>query len=376
MLILGIESSCDETAAAVVRDGSEVLSNVVSSQIALHADYGGVVPELAAREHSRNVGPVVERALRQSGTAAGDLDAVAVTSRPGLIPCLLVGLNYGKGMALAGGLPLLAVNHFTAHVYSCLLEHPDVLRQSENFPLLALVVSGGHTSLLLVEADGRAEVVGRTIDDAAGEAFDKGAKILGLGYPGGPLIERAAAGGDGEKFRFPRGLTGGGGKPVRPEDRFNFSFSGVKTALLYRVRELAEPPTGEQLSDLAASYQEAIVEVLARKTLAAAQKYRVPTVLVSGGVACNRALRERLQASVEAPDRRLLLASPTYCTDNAAMVAGIAFHDLRHGLLAGLATDAAARLETRLKPVSFAPHFRGNRAPVGAPPYLLPLPAG
>ena len=237
-LILGIESSCDETAAAVVEDGFRVLSSEVASQIAKDAVHGGVVPELAAREHLKALTPVVSGALKQAGVTLKDISAVAVTQGPGLIPALLVGLNYAKGISQINGLPLVGVNHFLAHIYGAFLDSPpDIFADESLYPLLALVVSGGHTSLMLIDKEGKARQLGCTIDDAAGEALDKGAKLLDLGYPGGPVIQKVAQGGDPEKFRFPRPLTGGAGKPVAPENRFNFSFSGIKTALLYHSQK-------------------------------------------------------------------------------------------------------------------------------------------
>ncbi len=360
MIILGLESSCDETAAAVVKDGFDVKASLISSQVELHAEYGGVVPELAAREHLRNLGPLVDTALERSGTAAGQLDGIAVTCTPGLAPALLVGLNYAKGMALAGGLPLIGVNHFTAHVYSCFLDNQEALRNKKNFPLLALVVSGGHTSLIILESDGTSRIIGRTVDDAAGEAFDKGAKILQLGYPGGPLIEQIAAEGDPARYKFPRGLSGGSGKAVSAKDRFNFSFSGLKTALLYETRKHPELDS-RLLADLSASYQAAIIEVLVRKTVAAAEEYGVSTVLLCGGVAGNRGLRRVLQWKVEESEKKFIVAPPCYCTDNAAMVAGLGWHELKHGRIADMSLDAQPRLPAVPEPAAFAPAFNGSR---------------
>lgn len=325
--ILGIESSCDETAASVVVDGSEVLSNVVSSQIAMHAPFGGVVPELAAREHLRNISVVVESAISESAVTVSDIDAVAVTNGPGLLPALLVGLNFAKGFSAAHGLPLVGVNHFTAHIYGTFLDFGvDLLQSDATYPILALVVSGGHTSLVLVDGNGSAEIVGGTIDDAAGEAFDKGAKLLSLGYPGGPIIEKLAKKGNPAKYAFPRPLIGRGGKAVRPENRFNFSFSGIKTALLYHARGIREDCAleGEELFDTLASYQAAIVDTLAIKTMDAMKHFNVNSVVVCGGVACNGALRDRLRTDVENAGNAFYAAPPKYCTDNAAMIAGFA----------------------------------------------------
>jgi N6-L-threonylcarbamoyladenine synthase len=353
MNVLGIETSCDETAVAVVRDGREVLANAVASQVNLHADYGGVVPELAAREHLTAMQPVVDAAMAQSGLTLAAMDAVAVTHAPGLVPALLVGCAYAKGVALALGCPVVGVNHFLAHIYGSFYGCLDVLADPAAFPLLALVVSGGHTALVAVDADGRARSVGTTLDDAAGEAYDKVAKILGLGYPGGPLIDRLAKQGHPKAYAFPRGLTAAGGKPLAPENRFNFSFSGVKTALLYAVRDrvLSE---GDR-ADLAASFQQAVVDVLVLKTLRAAAELGAPTVCVCGGVACNSQLRQDMDTALRQAGRRLVLAEPKYCTDNAAMVAGLGYHYLRRGWLPEGGFRVSARLGADLGKVPFAP---------------------
>lgn len=350
-LILGIESSCDETAAAVVEDGFRVLSSEVASQIAKHAVHGGVVPELAAREHLKALTPVVSGALKQAGVTLKDISAVAVTQGPGLIPALLVGLNYAKGISQINGLPLVGVNHFLAHIYGAFLDgDPAVFADPSLYPLLALVVSGGHTSLLLIDETGKARQLGCTIDDAAGEALDKGAKLLDLGYPGGPVIQKVAANGDPERFHFPRPLTGGAGKPVAPENRYNFSFSGIKTALLYHTQK--NPGMSEQfLADTVASYQAAVVDVLVRKTADARKTYGAKTVVVAGGVACNAELRARMAKSV-GTSARLMLAPPKYCTDNAAMVAGAGFHGFRRGRFIDLNADSFARLP-RITEVDF-----------------------
>ena len=361
-LILGIESSCDETAAAVVRDGSEVLSSEVASQIAAHAPHGGVVPELAAREHLKALDPVVGAALRQAGVTMEKIDAVAVTQGPGLIPALLVGLSYAKGLASGHRKALIGVNHVLAHIYGAFLAgEEELLRRRESYPLLALVVSGGHTFLLLVSADGSARQLGCTLDDAAGEALDKGAKLLGLGYPGGPVIQRTAEGGDPDRFRFPRPLTGAAGKALAPELRYSFSFSGIKTALLYHVRKYAgeggvirDP---QLLRDTAASYQRAVVETLVRKAVSAARDFQARTLVLAGGVACNAALRELMAAKTPA-GVRLLAAPPRFCTDNAAMVAGIAHCHLLRGETVKFDCDSFARL-----PEIFSVPFAGNFPP-------------
>ena len=345
-LILSLESSCDESAAAVVRDGCTVLASEVASQIARHAPHGGVVPELAAREHLKAMTPVTEQALRTAGVTLRESDAVAVTQGPGLIPALLVGINFAKGVAQANALPLIGVNHFLAHIYGAFLDGDlAVLGAPETYPLLALVVSGGHTSLLLVGRDGAARQLGCTLDDAAGEALDKGAKLLGLGYPGGPVMQRTAEGGDAERFEFPRPLTGGAGRALAPENLYNFSFSGIKTALLYHVRKAEAAGACDEtwLRDTAAGFQRAVVDVLVRKTLVAVKKHAVRTVVVAGGVACNAELR-RMMAEKLSDRVKLRLAPPKYCTDNAAMVGGIAYHAWKRRDFAPLNMDAFARL--------------------------------
>jgi N6-L-threonylcarbamoyladenine synthase len=353
MIVLGIETSCDETAAAVVRDGQDVLGNAVASQIKLHAGYGGVVPELAAREHLRAMDVVVGEALSGAQVDISAIDAVAVTCGPGLVPALLVGTSYAKGLAAARGCPFLGVNHFLAHIYGAFLGHPETLTDPSAFPLLALVVSGGHTALVVISPDGRARIVGTTLDDAAGEAYDKAAKILDLGYPGGPILDRIAKTGNPKAYDFPRGLTGGGGRPLDPQHRYNFSFSGVKTALLYAIkdRELDE----SALADAVASYQQAIVDVLVRKTVRAASEYGTPTICMCGGVACNSQLRAEMAEAAEAAGRTLVLAPPKYCTDNAAMVGGIAYHYLHRGIVSDMGLSVSARLDQSLGTVPFAP---------------------
>jgi N6-L-threonylcarbamoyladenine synthase len=351
-LILGIESSCDETAAALVRGGRDVLGNVVASQIALHAAYGGVVPELAAREHLRNIVPVVRAAMKQAGVALDDLDAVAVTQGPGLAGALLVGILYAKALAFGLGKPLIAVNHLEGHIHAVLMEthrrgglaHESALEG----PLLALVVSGGHTHLYLAEqgvaATWKYRNVGRTVDDAAGEAYDKVAKLLGLGYPGGPWMDALAVHGDPKAVKFNFAEI----KSRHEGLRFDFSFSGIKTAVLRHVQNngmadgisarkeaLAAVPDlkasegarycDKQTLDLIASFQGAVVGNLMRQTFAAAAEFGVRGILVSGGVAANRELRQRFTA--EAARRGLTVAFPTVAlsTDNAAMIAAAAW---------------------------------------------------
>ena len=300
-MILGIETSCDETAAAIVTTDGRVLSSVVSSQAGLHARYGGVVPEVASRRHLELVTPVVRDALDAAGAPLGRVERIAVTQGPGLVGALLVGLSVAKAIAWAGRLPLAPVDHLEGHVASLYLE-PDPLEP----PFVCLLASGGHTLLLAVRERGRSERLGTTLDDAAGEAFDKGARLLGLGYPGGAEIDRLARDGDAEAFSFPVARVPG----------LDFSFSGLKTALLYTVRELGEAETERRRADLAASYQRAIVRALVARTREAAERTRLDRLAVVGGVAANSSLREAL------PDARFV--GLDLCTDNAAMIASAA----------------------------------------------------
>jgi N6-L-threonylcarbamoyladenine synthase len=358
MIILGIETSCDECAAAVVRDGGTILSNVVSSQIALHAPYGGVIPEVASRSHMETIGPVIREALRQAGTGLDGLDAVAVTQRPGLIGSLLVGLCAAKGLALARGLPIIPVNHVNAHIFACLAG-----REEPRFPAAALVVSGGHTSLYVVRSVLEHDLVGRTLDDAAGEAFDKVAAILGLDYPGGPSVEKAAGSAGEKRFDLPRPLPGGRGS-------LDFSFSGLKTAVLYRCRgvparkkgsrrkggragnvapPIAVPPECDvsdagDVAAMAASFQEAVADVLTRRLVQAAERHGAGSLAVGGGVAANSLLRQRVADEAEAHGLPLYLSPPELATDNAAMIAGLAYHIHRSGRRFDLGFDAHAGL--------------------------------
>jgi N6-L-threonylcarbamoyladenine synthase len=296
---------------------------------------------------------VVDTALKESGIPLSRLGGIAVTCRPGLIPALLVGVSYAKGLALATGLPLVGVNHILAHVYGAFLEQPDDLRNPATFPLLALAVSGGHTSLIGIAPDASVTLLGSTIDDAAGEAFDKAAKILHLGYPGGPVIDRLAKQGNPKAVDFPRGLLPRPGHPVDAANLHQFSFSGVKTALLYHVR--SRTLSDQELADVVASYQEAVVDVLVVKTLRAAQACAARHVVVCGGVACNSRLRVRFAETAKADGVALTIAAPRYCTDNAAMIAGLGYHQIRRGGSDPIDLPVAARLGTTFETAPFVP---------------------
>jgi N6-L-threonylcarbamoyladenine synthase len=312
-LVLGIETSCDETAAALVMGGNDVISSVVSSQVEIHADFGGVVPEIASRAHVEALNPVIARAIVEAGVDEGRIDAVACTHGPGLIGALLVGVSAAKALALAWDVPFVGVNHLEAHLYSAFLEDPSL-----EFPLVVLLVSGGHTMLVEMQDHGRYRLLGHTIDDAAGEAFDKVARFLDLGYPGGPAIDRAAMQGDPDAIRFPRALTD-------DPDNLDFSFSGLKTAVTNYVRRHPDVAS----ADVAASFQWAVVDVLVSKTRRAAQRVGAKGIVLGGGVAANSLLREELLGACAADGVRGFLPSRSMCTDNAAMIAAAGWYRLR-----------------------------------------------
>jgi len=337
MLILGVETSCDETAAAVVSDGRDVLSSTVASQQDLHAKFGGVVPEIACRAHIDAITHVIRQAMDEAGVAADKLGAVAAVNGPGLVGAILVGLTAAKTFAWRHKLPLVPVNHVAAHVYAANLPPGEL-----EYPVVALVASGGHTSLCHAKSPAETEFIGSTIDDAAGEAFDKVASILGLAYPGGPAIQKAGERGNPAKVRFPRALLEPGS--------LDFSFSGLKTAVLYHVcgqdgkQRDASGLSEQDVADVAASFQEAVVDVLVKKSLAACERLGCPRLAIGGGVAANRRLREKLARAARKEHIRLFLPEIRYCTDNAAMVAGVAFHLLRAGRTAPLDVDAVPQL--------------------------------
>lgn len=325
--ILGIETSCDETAAAVVKNGREIVSNVIASQAKIHESYGGVFPEIASRQHILHIVPVVDQTLTEAGLSLPEMGAVAVTYGPGLAGSLLVGVNMAKSLAMATGLPLIGVNHLEAHVYANWLDPEEQIV----FPLVCLIASGGHTNLVLMTDHGHYEPLGQTLDDAAGEAFDKVARLLGLGYPGGPEIERAAKNGDPTAFDFPRAWMRG---------THDFSFSGLKTAVLYMVREY-DSADDLPVADMAASFQAAVVEVLVEKTRLAAEESGARQVLLAGGVAANTLLRKQMTENIGIP---VLCPSPIHCTDNAACVAAVGWFKLQAGERAGWDLDVLPSL--------------------------------
>ncbi len=328
--ILGIETSCDETAASVVENGRVILSSAVASQIDLHAQFGGIFPEVASRQHILSIYPIVDQALKEAHLKLADLDGIAVTRGPGLPGSLVVGINMAKGLAIGSGLPLLGINHLEGHLYSAWLsEEGKKLKKAPQFPLLALIVSGGHTELVLMKDHLVYERLGGTLDDAAGEAFDKIARLLDLGYPGGPVIQEAALEGDPKAFDFPRSWL---------DDSYNFSFSGLKTSVLRTVQQLEKQKSKLPRPDLAASFQAAVVDVLFQKTLNAAEEFGTKDILIAGGVSANQALRDKFKGQKK---YRVHIPPLFLCTDNAAMIAGVGCFRYHAGQRDGLEMDAA-----------------------------------
>ena len=330
--ILAIESSCDETAAAVVKNGREVLSNIISSQIALHTLYGGVVPEIASRKHIEKINQVIEAALAEAKMTLEDMTAVAVTYGPGLVGAFLVGVAEAKAIAYGAKKPLVGVHHIEGHVSANFIEHPDL-----EPPFVCLIVSGGHTHLVIVRDYGEFEIIGRTMDDAAGEAFDKVARAVGLGYPGGPKVDRAAKEGNPHAIEFPRARVGG--------SEYDFSFSGMKSAVLNYINQAQMKGEAISVPDLCASFQNAVVDVLVSRAVAAAKEFGYDKLAIAGGVASNSALREGMRKACEREGLKLYYPSPIYCTDNAAMIGAAAYYEYINGARAGWDLNAVPNLK-------------------------------
>jgi N6-L-threonylcarbamoyladenine synthase len=333
MVILGIETSCDETSAAVIRDG-KLLSNSTAAQY-FHSEHGGVVPELASRAHQRIIVPIVEDALKKAGVDKGELNAIAAVYGPGLVGSILVGLSFAKAAAMGLDIPFIGINHMEAHIFSNLIEDPK-----PSFPFVNLTVSGGHTQLVLVRGFFDYEVLGETVDDAAGEAFDKVAKMLGIGYPGGPLLDKLAAQGNPKAVAFPR--------PYLEEDSLEFSFSGLKTSVLYYLKKIAfdkSHPDEKLVADVCASFQACVVDVLIKKLMAAAKRCKVRDIAVSGGVSANSELRRRLAAEASIEHKVLFIPKFEFCTDNGAMVAMAGYERFRQGRFSDLELTAEPNLQ-------------------------------
>lgn len=336
MLILGIETSCDETAASVLEGGQKIRSNIVLSQ-SIHRDYGGVVPELASRAHIKTLIPIIRKALEEANVSLGELEAVAVTFGPGLVGSLLVGLSVAKSLAFSLNIPFIGVNHIEGHIFANFLEHPNLKP-----PLIHLVVSGGHTQLLYQPSLGQFRLLGQTLDDAAGESFDKVAQMLKMGYPGGPEIDRLSMEGDPHYVEFPRAYLGKGS--------LDFSFSGLKTAVLNYLDNFTQARIHSHLADIAASFQAAVVDVLVNKCLLALSQQNVQRIAVAGGVACNSRLRAELKRRAGEEEVELFYPSPLMCTDNAAMIAAAGHFHLEHGQRSSLDLNAVANISLEPSP--------------------------
>lgn len=333
MIILGIESSCDDTAVAVVEDGSRVLSSVVNSQDDIHGEYGGIVPELASRKHIEDIIPVVEEALKRAEVTIDQVDVIGVTQGPGLVGSILIGLSFAKSLAYSTDKPFVGVNHIEAHPLAVFLNDDNTPKPTPEFPFVALIVSGGHTSLMLYTDFTACTLLGQTRDDAVGEAFDKVAKLLGLGYPGGKHIDRLARLGNKNKFKFKRTLI--------EKNNLEFSFSGIKTAVLTEIKKLDGAPLTEEFKqDISASFQEAVVDVLVKKANWAMEQSNTTELVIAGGVACNSRLREVLEESSKTNNFNLYMPPPHFCSDNGAMVAVSAFHLINEGITGDLTMNA------------------------------------
>ncbi len=330
MLILGIETSCDETSVAIVRDGKEILSNLILSQLDVHSDFGGVVPELACRRHLEVINPLLEQALQEAKVTWKDINAVAVTRGPGLVGAVLIGVAAAKALAMSLEIPLIGVNHLEGHIFANYIQEGEI-----PFPSVALLVSGGHTSLVYLKSFGEYEIIGETRDDAAGEAFDKVARMLDLGYPGGPIIDKLSNEGNRQAVVFPRAM-------MEKKENFDFSFSGLKTAVVYYLK--SEEGKIQDKANIAAGFQEAVVDVLVTKTLRAARKFDVSHILLAGGVARNSRLRNELKRRARSQKLTFHIPSPVLCTDNAAMIATVGYFMLQKGLTADLSLDALPSL--------------------------------
>jgi N6-L-threonylcarbamoyladenine synthase len=335
MIILGIETSCDETAVAVVEDGVKVLSNIVASQQKLHTRFGGVVPEIACRAHTESIITVIDNAITEANIKINDINAISVSNTPGLIGALLIGLTTAKTLSWILKVPLITVNHLHAHIYASKIEHENI-----DYPVISLVVSGGHTTLFITQSETKHTPIGVTIDDAAGEAFDKVGKILGLGYPAGPEIDKIARNGNERAILFPRSYMG--------KESLDFSFSGIKTAVLYhclgqdtKIKRTKLRLKDHEIADLAASFQEAVIDVLVDKTIYAAAKFSARGIIIGGGVASNSRLRQKLGEAAKHGDIPLYYPSKTLCIDNAAMIAGLAYHKYQEKEFSGLEVEAA-----------------------------------